>query len=162
VSVKTYDDQIAQENDHLKREVKKLKLKVNKLKKQAKVQPSQDNCSNVLKKIEKEKIAPKIASQPPKEQVQNEKDEKIEYARSVFLNARRSHIKSGIEYKSYHNSASVKVIASRSHLLRRTSVKVIASRSHPLRRMSVKVIASHSHPLRRTRSTTIVKVKSLF
>jgi cell division protein FtsB len=40
VSVKTYDDQIAQENDHLNREIKKLELKVNKLRKQAKVQPS--------------------------------------------------------------------------------------------------------------------------
>jgi hypothetical protein len=50
----------------------------------------------VVKKIEKEKTVPNIASQPPKKQVQNEKDEKVEYARSVFLNARRSHIKSGI------------------------------------------------------------------
>jgi chromosome segregation ATPase len=33
VSVETCDDQIAQENDHLKREVKKFKLEVNKLKK---------------------------------------------------------------------------------------------------------------------------------
>jgi hypothetical protein len=33
-------------------------------------------------------------------------DEKIEYARSVFLNARRSHIKNSIGYKSddKHNS----------------------------------------------------------
>jgi hypothetical protein len=60
------------------------------------VQPPQDNRSNVVKKIEKEKTVPNIASQPPKKQVQNEKDEKVEYARSVFLNARRSHIKSGI------------------------------------------------------------------
>jgi cell division protein FtsB len=37
VSVETCDDQIAQENGHLKREVKKLELEVNKLKKQAKV-----------------------------------------------------------------------------------------------------------------------------
>jgi chromosome segregation ATPase len=37
VSVETCDDQIAQENDHLKREVKKLELEVNKLKKQTKV-----------------------------------------------------------------------------------------------------------------------------
>jgi cell division protein FtsB len=36
VSVKTCDDLIAQENDHLKREVKKLEFEVNKLKKQAK------------------------------------------------------------------------------------------------------------------------------
>jgi sugar lactone lactonase YvrE len=32
--------------------------------------------------------------------VQNEKDKKVEYARSVFLNARRLHIKSGIGYKT--------------------------------------------------------------
>jgi hypothetical protein len=70
------------------------------------VQPPQDNHSNVVKKLEKEKIASKIASQPPKKQVQNEKNEKIEYLRSVFLNARRSHINSGIEYKNgdKHNS----------------------------------------------------------
>jgi hypothetical protein len=37
VSVETCDDQIAHENNHLKREVRKLKLEVNKLKKQAKV-----------------------------------------------------------------------------------------------------------------------------
>jgi hypothetical protein len=39
----------------LKKEVKKLKLKVNKLKKQAKVQPPQDNRSNMVKKLEKKK-----------------------------------------------------------------------------------------------------------
>jgi sugar-specific transcriptional regulator TrmB len=47
------DDQIAQENDHLKREIKKLELEVNKLKKQTKVQPPQDNRYNVVKKLEK-------------------------------------------------------------------------------------------------------------
>jgi hypothetical protein len=106
VSVETCDDIIAQENDHLKREVKKLELDVNKLKKQAKLQPPQDNCSNVVKKLEKGKTTPKIASQPSKKQVQNEKDEKVEYARSVFLNARRPHIKNGIGYKNgdKHNS----------------------------------------------------------
>jgi hypothetical protein len=106
VSVKTCDSQIAQENDHLKREVKKLELEVNKLKKQAKVQPPQNNRSNVVKKLENEKTTPKIASQPSTKQVQNEKDEKVEYVRSVFLNARRPHIKSGIGYKNgdKHNS----------------------------------------------------------
>jgi hypothetical protein len=106
VSVKTCDDQIAQENDHLKREVKKLELEVNKLKKQAKVQPPQDNHSNVVNKLEKGKTALKIASQPPMKQVQNEKDEKVEYVRSVFLNARRPHIKSRIGCKNgdKHNS----------------------------------------------------------
>jgi hypothetical protein len=60
----------------------------------------------VVKKVEKGKTAPKIASQPLKKQVQNEKDEKVEYVRSVFLNARRPHIKSGIGYKNgdKHNS----------------------------------------------------------
>jgi hypothetical protein len=47
-------------NDYLKREVKKIELKVNKLNKQAKVQPPQDNRSNVMKKLEKGKPAPKI------------------------------------------------------------------------------------------------------
>jgi cell division septum initiation protein DivIVA len=104
--VETCDDQIIQENDHLKREIKKLELEVNKLKKQAKVQPPQDNRNNMVKKLEKRKTAPKITSQRPKKQVQKEMDEKVEYARSVFLNARRPHIKSGIRYKNggKHNS----------------------------------------------------------
>jgi hypothetical protein len=53
-----------------------------------------------MKKFEKEKFALNIASQPSKKQIQNEKDEKVEYARGVFLNARRPHIKSGIGYKN--------------------------------------------------------------
>jgi hypothetical protein len=59
----------------------------------------------VVKKLKKEKIAPKIATQPSKKQVQNEKDEKV-FARSVFLNARRAYIKNGISYKNgdKHNS----------------------------------------------------------
>jgi hypothetical protein len=106
VSVKICDEQIVQENDHLKREVKKLELEVNKLKKQGKVQHPQDNRNNIVKKSEKGKIAANIASQPLKKQVQNKKDEKVEYARSVFLNARRPHIKSKIGYKNgdKHNS----------------------------------------------------------
>jgi hypothetical protein len=55
VSVETCDEQIAQENDHLKGEVKKFELEVNKLKKQAKVQHPQDNCNDMVKKLEKEK-----------------------------------------------------------------------------------------------------------
>jgi hypothetical protein len=107
VSVKTYDDLITQENDHLKREVKKLELEMNKLKKQAKVQPPQDDHNNVVKKLEKGKTAPKIASQPSKKQVQNEKDEKVEYVRSVFLNVKMTHIKNEIGYKNddKHNSS---------------------------------------------------------
>jgi hypothetical protein len=60
----------------------------------------------VVKKLEKGNTAPKIVPQPLKKQVQNEKDEKVEYARSVFLNARMPHIKSRICYKNSnkHNS----------------------------------------------------------
>jgi cell division protein FtsB len=67
--VETCDDQIAQENGYLKREVKKLEHEMNKLKKQDKVQHPKDNCSNVVKKLEKGKTTPKIASQPLKKQV---------------------------------------------------------------------------------------------
>jgi hypothetical protein len=70
------------------------------------VQPSQDNHSNVVKNLEKGETTSKIASQPLKKQIQNEKDKKVEYVRSVFLNARRTHIKNGIGYKNgnKHNS----------------------------------------------------------
>jgi hypothetical protein len=70
------------------------------------VQPPQENHRNVVKKLEKGRTAPKVASQQPRKHVQHEKDEKVKYARSVFLNARRPHIKSGIGYKAgdKHNS----------------------------------------------------------
>jgi hypothetical protein len=42
-------------NDRFKKKVKKLELEVNKLKKQGKVQPSQDNRNNMVKKPEKGK-----------------------------------------------------------------------------------------------------------
>jgi hypothetical protein len=60
----------------------------------------------MVKNLKKGKITSKIASQPPKKQVQKERDEKVEFARSVFLNVRRPHIKSGIGYKNddKHNS----------------------------------------------------------
>jgi hypothetical protein len=60
VLVETCDKNIAQENDHLKREVKKHELEVNKLQKQATVRPPQDNRINMVKKLEKEKTAPKL------------------------------------------------------------------------------------------------------
>jgi hypothetical protein len=90
VSMKTCDDLIAQENDHLKREVKKLELEVNKLKKQVKVQPTQDNRRNTVNKFEKEKITPKIASQPSKKQVQNEKDEKSRICKVCLLECKEA------------------------------------------------------------------------
>jgi hypothetical protein len=60
------------------------------------VQPPQDNRNNMVKKLEKEKTTLKIVPQPPKKKVQKERDGKVEYVRSVFLNARWPHIKSGI------------------------------------------------------------------
>jgi hypothetical protein len=53
----------------MKGEMKKLEHEVNKLKKQGKVQPPQDNRSNMVKKLEKGKITPNIASQPSTKQV---------------------------------------------------------------------------------------------
>jgi hypothetical protein len=112
VLVESCDEAIGKENDHLKRAVKRLEFEVNKLKKQTKVQPPQDNCSNMVKKLEKRRTTPKIASQQQRKQVHHKKeeenlvDEKVEYARSAYLNARRPHIKSGIGYKigDKHNS----------------------------------------------------------
>jgi hypothetical protein len=112
VLVESYDEAIGKENYQLKREVKRLQFEVNKLKKQTKVQPPQDNHSNMVKKLEKGRTALKITSQQQRNQVHHKKeeknlvDEKVEYARSAYLNARRPHIKSGICYKSgeKHNS----------------------------------------------------------
>jgi hypothetical protein len=67
------------------------------------VQHPQDNRSNMVKNLENERIASKIASQQTKKQVQHENDENVEYARSIFLNARKPHIKSEIGYKTGDN-----------------------------------------------------------
>jgi hypothetical protein len=75
------------------------------LEKQVNAQLSQDNRRNMVNKVEKGKTVPKFTQQQ-KKAIHHKKverasiDEKIEYARSVFLNARRSHIKNGIGYKS--------------------------------------------------------------
>jgi hypothetical protein len=112
VLVEFCDEVIVKENDNLKFEVKRLEQKVSVLEKQAKAQPSQDNRRNMVSELEKGKTVPKLAPQQQikathhkKEEIANI-DEKIEYARSVFLNARRPHIKNGIGYKSgnKHNS----------------------------------------------------------
>jgi hypothetical protein len=63
VLVESCGEAIGKENDHLKRAVKRLEFEVNKLKKQTKVQPPQDNGSNMVKKLEKGRTTPKIASQ---------------------------------------------------------------------------------------------------
>jgi hypothetical protein len=90
----------------LKLEVKRLEQMVKVLEKQVKAQPSQDNHRKMMNKLQKGKIVPKLAPQQEKRHIHHKKeervniDEKIEYARSIFLNVRRSHIKNGIGYKS--------------------------------------------------------------
>jgi hypothetical protein len=96
---------IAEENDTLKLEVQRLEQKVKILEKQAKVRHSQDNCRNMVNKLEKGSNFTKWASQqsnkaqPLKRQQKGIEDEKIKYARM-------SHIKNGIGYKmgDKHNS----------------------------------------------------------
>jgi hypothetical protein len=106
VIVESCDKDIGKENDNLKLEVKRLEQKVNMLEISAKAQPSQDNHRNMVNKLEKGRTAPKLAPQHQKKPIDHKKeemaniDEKIEYARSVFLNARRPHIKNGIGYKN--------------------------------------------------------------
>jgi hypothetical protein len=99
VIVESCDEAIGKENDTLKVEVKRLEQKVKVLEKQIKAQPSQDNRMNMVNKLEKGKTMPELAPQQQMRTTHHKKeeraniDEKIEYARSVFLNARRPHIK---------------------------------------------------------------------
>jgi hypothetical protein len=110
--VETCDEEIAQENDQLKLEVKRLEQMVSELVKQAKVRPPPDNRRNMVNKLEKGSNVTKWTSQPSnktqplKKQQKAIEDEKIDYARSAYLNARMPHIKNGIGYKmgNKHNS----------------------------------------------------------
>jgi hypothetical protein len=112
IVVESCDEAIGKENDALKLEVMRLEQTVRVLEKQVKAQPSQDNRRSMVNKREKGKTVPKLAPQWQKKAIHHKKeeieniDEKIEYAWSVFLNARRPHIKNGIGYKSggKHNS----------------------------------------------------------
>jgi chromosome segregation ATPase len=63
VSVETCYEAIAQENDYLKLQVKRLEQIVSELLKQAKVWPYQDNCRNMVNKLEKGSTVTKQASQ---------------------------------------------------------------------------------------------------
>jgi hypothetical protein len=60
----------------------------------------------MVNKLEKEKTVPKLSPQQQKKAIHYKKEEradiyeKIEYAWSVFINARRSHIKNRIGYNS--------------------------------------------------------------
>jgi hypothetical protein len=62
--VETYDEQIAQENDHLKLEIKRLEQMISNFLKQAKVRPFQDNHRIMVNKLEKGSNITKQASQP--------------------------------------------------------------------------------------------------
>jgi hypothetical protein len=112
VLIEFCNEAISKKNYHLKIEVKRLELEVNKLKKQAKVQFPQDNYRNMVKKLKKGTTAPKMVSQHQSQQIHHKKeeknsiDEKVKYARSAYLNARRPHIKSEIGSKigDKHNS----------------------------------------------------------
>jgi hypothetical protein len=63
------------------------------LEKQANVQPSQNNRKNMVNKLMKVRIVPKLAPQQQMKPTHHKKEEnanidkKIKYARSVFLNA---------------------------------------------------------------------------
>jgi hypothetical protein len=73
---------------------------------------SQDNRRNMVNKFDKDStISKQIFQQVNKAQPLNKQqntieDEKLEYARSAYLKARRSHIKNDIGYKvgDKHNS----------------------------------------------------------
>jgi hypothetical protein len=60
----------------------------------------------MVKKLEKGRTTPKIASQHQSKQIHHKKeykssmDEKIKYARIAYLNEKRTHIKRGIGYKT--------------------------------------------------------------
>jgi hypothetical protein len=111
VSVKTCDEEVAQENDQLKLEVKRLEKMVSELVKQIKVRP-QDNLRNMVNKLVKGSNFTKQASQQSrkaqllKKQQNTIEEETVEYARSAYMNERRPHIKNGLGYKmgDKHNS----------------------------------------------------------
>jgi hypothetical protein len=111
VSVKTCDEEVAQENDQLKLEVKRLEKMVSELVKQIKVRP-QDNLRNMVNKPVKGSNFTKQASQQSrkaqllKKQQNTIEEETVENARSAYMNERRPHIKNGLGYKmgDKHNS----------------------------------------------------------
>jgi TolA-binding protein len=94
VSVETCDEEVAQENDQLNLGVKRLEKMLSELVIQAKVRCTQDNRRNMVNKLEKGSNFTKRASQqsnktqPLNKQQKGIEDERIEYARSAYLNAK--------------------------------------------------------------------------
>jgi hypothetical protein len=91
---------------------KRLKKMVIELAKQAKGRPPLDNRRNMVNKLENGSNFAKRAYQQSnkaqlfKKQQKTIEDEKVEYARSAYLNERRPQMKNGIGYKvgDKHNS----------------------------------------------------------
>jgi hypothetical protein len=89
-----------------------LEQMVSEIVKKGKVRPSQDNHRNMVNNLEKGSTVTKKASQqsnkaqPLKKQQKTIEEEKIEYAKSAYLNTRGPHIKNDIGYKmgDKHNS----------------------------------------------------------
>jgi hypothetical protein len=112
VSVETCDEEVAHENDQLKLGVKRLEKMLSELVIQTKVRCTQDNRRNMVNKLKKGSNFTKRASQqsnktqPLNKQQKGIEDERIEYARSAYLNAKRPHIKNNISNKmgDKHNS----------------------------------------------------------
>jgi hypothetical protein len=77
VNVETCDEEIAQENDQLKLQVKRLEQMVSELVKQDKVLPPQDNCRNIVNKLEKGSNDTKSASQQSNKAQPLKKQQKI-------------------------------------------------------------------------------------
>jgi hypothetical protein len=71
VLVESCDDLIAKENDQLKQEVEKLQKNLYVLKEKIKVQPSQDNREDMVKKLEKGST---VTSSSPKQHTMNHKN----------------------------------------------------------------------------------------
>jgi hypothetical protein len=71
VLVESCDDLIAKENDQLKQEVEKLQKNLYVLKEKIKVQPSQDNREDMVKKLEKRST---ITRSTPKQHTTNHKN----------------------------------------------------------------------------------------
>jgi hypothetical protein len=65
VLVESCDDPIAKENDELKQEVEKLQKDLYVLKEKSKVQPSQDNREDMVKKLEKGSTVTSLIPQQP-------------------------------------------------------------------------------------------------
>jgi hypothetical protein len=68
VLVESCDDLIAKENDELKQKVEKLQDDLYALKEKSKVQPSQDNREDMVKKLEKGSTASSTTYNDPQEQ----------------------------------------------------------------------------------------------